>query len=296
MDLPPPGGQSTNFEGENHSDSSQGSLISKKFSSKGGLGDFSTISRRHRSSDEFGGGGPMPREDPPYCKLTPPKAPNYTTPIDYNFSLKAAPPLENSSEGGAAASHWKIVISAHHQKHLTKNHSNLDIRVSKHQFSNAAVIDANVNAHSVVQSDIDGVHGVKIDLDNEYDHATIWIKGKMYIGGYLMRFQIWTLTFKPDEETPLVPVWAILPELPWHCYCMEFLAPLLSPIGKALFLDLSTYKKTRGNKAKVKIQIDRTKSRPHHVWLGFDEDENGEGKWKQVHYEGVPEFYTYCKH
>lgn len=32
------------------------------------------------------------------------------------------------------------------------------------------------------------------------------------------------------------------------------------------------------------------------MWFGFYEDENCEGKWKEVQYEGVREFYTYCKH
>lgn len=57
-------------------------------------------------------------------------------------------------------------------------------------------------------------------------------------------FQLWTPTFKPDVETPLVPVWVVLPELPWHYYCIEVVAPLLFPIGKVLVLDLATYKKT----------------------------------------------------
>lgn len=77
-----------------------------------------------------------------------------------------------------------------------------------------------------------------------------------------MRFLLWTPSFKPDEETPLVPVWAVLPELSWHCYCLEVVTPLLSPIGKVLFLDFATYKKTRGNVVKVKLQVDLTKSRP----------------------------------
>ncbi|XP_055814080.1 uncharacterized protein LOC129883431 [Solanum dulcamara] len=63
-----------------------------------------------------------------------------------------------------------------------------------------------------------------------------------------------------------------------------------------LFLDLATYKKTRGSVAKVKIQIDLTKQRPQHIWMGFDEDENGDGRWQSIQYEGVPDYCTYCKH
>ncbi|KAM3250118.1 hypothetical protein P3S67_022498 [Capsicum chacoense] len=53
-----------------------------------------------------------------------------------------------------------------------------------------------------------------IDMDNKYDHSTVLSKGKMYIQGQLMRIQLWTPTFKPKEETPLVPVWVSLPKLP----------------------------------------------------------------------------------
>ncbi|PHT48642.1 Peptidyl-prolyl cis-trans isomerase FKBP53 [Capsicum baccatum] len=35
-----------------------------------------------------------------------------------------------------------------------------------------------------------------------------------------------------------------------------------------LFLDLATYKKTRGSVAKIKIQIDLTQKRPQQVWMG----------------------------
>lgn len=137
---------------------------------------------------------------------------------------------------------------------------------------------------------------IYVDLDNEYDHSIVWSKGRMYIEGQIMRFRVWTPTSKPEEEKPLVPVGAILPELPWHCYCPEAMTPLLSPIGKILFLNLATYRKTRGSVAKVKIQIDLTKKRPHHVWMGFDDYEYGDGRWQSIQYEGVPVYSHYCKH
>ncbi|KAG5586529.1 hypothetical protein H5410_046963 [Solanum commersonii] len=70
-----------------------------------------------------------------------------------------------------------------------------------------------------------------INLDNEYDHATVLSKAKMYVESQLMRFLVWTPTFKPEEETHLAPVWVILGEVPWHCYCAEVLNPFLSLIG-----------------------------------------------------------------
>ncbi|OIT27219.1 hypothetical protein A4A49_37653 [Nicotiana attenuata] len=68
------------------------------------------------------------------------------------------------------------------------------------------------------------------------------------------------------------------------------------PTGKALYLDLASFQKTRGSVAKVKIQIDLTKERPYHVWLGYDEeqDENGDGEWLEVQYDSVPAYCFHC--
>ncbi|XP_015166828.1 myb-like protein I [Solanum tuberosum] len=114
--------------------------------------------------------------------------------------------------------------------------------------------------------------------------------------GQSMKLQLWTPTFKPAEETPIVPIWITLPELPWHCHYMDILTPLLSPIGKALYLDSATMHKTRGSVAKVRVQIDITRERPQHVWLGFSEKDPNLGKWQIIEYEDVPSYCIYCKH
>ncbi|KAG5585830.1 hypothetical protein H5410_046264 [Solanum commersonii] len=111
-----------------------------------------------------------------------------------------------------------------------------------------------------------------------------------------MKLQVWTPTFKPAEETPIVPIWITLPELPWHCHYMDILTPLLSPIGKALYLDSAIVQKTRGSVTKVRVQIDLTKERSQHVWLGFSEKDPNLGKWQVIEYEDVPSYCIYCKH
>lgn len=51
---------------------------------------------------------------------------------------------------------------------------------------------------------------------------------------------------------------------------MEVLSALLAPICKALYLDsTSIQKKTRGSVSKARVQMDITKERPQHVWLGL---------------------------
>lgn len=121
---------------------------------------------------------------------------------------------------------------------------------------------------------------IYIDLDNEEDHATVWNKQRMFIEGQLMRLQLWTTNFSPEKETPIVPVWITLPELPWHCYNKAFIAALLAPIGKTLYLDAASILKTRGSVAKVRIQLDITKDRPSHVWMGTNETDFTIRRWQ----------------
>ncbi|KAH0643561.1 hypothetical protein KY285_034325 [Solanum tuberosum] len=75
---------------------------------------------------------------------------------------------------------------------------------------------------------------VYIDLDNEFDYVTVCTKQIMNIEGQLMRIQTWTPDFTPEEETPIVPIWMALPELPWHCYNKVLFTTILSSIGKVI--------------------------------------------------------------
>ncbi len=108
--------------------------------------------------------------------------------------------------------------------------------------------------------------------------------------------QKWTPTFRPEEETPIVPIWISLPELPWYCYHKDILSALLSPIGKGLYLDTASIQKTRGSIARVKVQMDLTKERPPHVWMGLNEEDLNIGRWQTIEYEHIPDYCMCCKH
>lgn len=99
-----------------------------------------------------------------------------------------------------------------------------------------------------------------------------------------MKLEAWTPTFNPTKGSPIVPIWVVKPELPWNFYYMEILIGLLSPVGTILHFDLASFQKIRKSVVKVKVEFDLTRSRPHHVWLGFDDnhDDNGEGKWLEI--------------
>ncbi|KAH0695794.1 hypothetical protein KY289_013276 [Solanum tuberosum] len=137
---------------------------------------------------------------------------------------------------------------------------------------------------------------VFIDLENELDYNTVWTQQRMTIEGKLMRIQAWNPNFRPEEETPIVPIWVLLQGLPWHCFKEEFITPLLELVGKVLYLDTTSIKRTRATMAKVKVQVDLTKDRPRHIWIGLDEEDLSIGRWQSIEYENIPHYCVYCKH
>ncbi|KAH0667851.1 hypothetical protein KY290_027474 [Solanum tuberosum] len=137
---------------------------------------------------------------------------------------------------------------------------------------------------------------VYIDLDNELDYNMVWTKQRMSIAGQVIIIQVWTPNFKPAEETPIVPIWISLPELPWHCYNKDFVSGLLSPIGKVLYLDSASIKKTRGSRARVKVQVDLTEKRPPYIWMGYVGEDITDGRWQKIEYDNIPDYCFYCKH
>lgn len=76
-----------------------------------------------------------------------------------------------------------------------------------------------------------------------------------------MKILKWTPDFKPEEETSIVPVWILIHQLPWHLFNWRIVSRLVSEVGVAVAPDQATYSKSRGNVAKVKVEIDLLKSR-----------------------------------
>lgn len=67
-------------------------------------------------------------------------------------------------------------------------------------------------------------------------------------------------------------------------------------MGKVLFLDSPSSQRNRGNTLRVKMQVDLTKARPTHVWMGFMNSNTNKGRWIKVEYEGIPNYCMYFKH
>lgn len=139
---------------------------------------------------------------------------------------------------------------------------------------------------------------VFLDFNMEEDFLNIYSRKKILAMGALMHLVTWTIDFNPEEETPLTPVWILLPELKWHCYNWDALLRITSPLGTLLKIDKATELKSRPNFAKVLVEIDLTKQRRESVWVGIKNDEGKKcgGSYQAIEYEFVPEYCFKCKH
>ncbi|OIT22387.1 hypothetical protein A4A49_35610 [Nicotiana attenuata] len=137
---------------------------------------------------------------------------------------------------------------------------------------------------------------VYIDFNNEVDYNHIYLKPYLVLGGHHMKILKWTADFKPEVETSIVPVWLLIHQLPWHLFRWEIVSRMISAAGHAIAHDQATYSKSRGNVAKVKVEIDLLKPRLNELWLGFKRlDGSEDGEWLQIEYEDVPSYCNYCK-
>lgn len=94
----------------------------------------------------------------------------------------------------------------------------------------------------------------------------------------------------------IVPVWVLIHQLPWHLFKWKIISRLVSEVGVVVAPDQATYSKSRGNVAKVKVEIDLLKPKLDQIWLGYNRlDSTEDGKWLDIECENVPSYYLYCK-
>ncbi|XP_060212194.1 uncharacterized protein LOC132639792 [Lycium barbarum] len=118
----------------------------------------------------------------------------------------------------------------------------------------------------------------------------------MEVDGQQTWLQKWTPDFKPVEDSPVVPVWVLLPELPYHLHAWYYLRQIVAPIGTPLSMDNATEGRTRPSVAKVRVEVDLTKTKIQSIWIGSqDEDHTLKGFNQRLEYEGVPKYCRHCK-
>lgn len=100
--------------------------------------------------------------------------------------------------------------------------------------------------------------------------------------------------FKLEEDSPIVLVWVLLPELSFHCHTWYYIKQKVGHDRTRLSMGLVIDHKTRPSMAKVRVEIDPTKPKLNSVWVGSEDESNPlKGFTQKLEYENVPIF---CKH
>ncbi|OIT26491.1 hypothetical protein A4A49_24679 [Nicotiana attenuata] len=109
---------------------------------------------------------------------------------------------------------------------------------------------------------------VFLDFTTEEDFKNIWYRRVIEIEGRQMWLQKWSPDFKPEEDSPIAPVWVLLRGLPFNMHSWHYVKQILSSVGTPLTLDVATSGKTRPSMAKARVEIDLLKPQLESVWVG----------------------------
>ncbi|KAL2250198.1 UNVERIFIED_CONTAM: hypothetical protein Sindi_2493500 [Sesamum indicum] len=136
------------------------------------------------------------------------------------------------------------------------------------------------------------VRHVFIKFALEEDYTNLWIKSIWFVEGFPMRVFKWTPTFNPREESPIVPVWVRLPELPIQFFDREALFSIARLLGTPLRTDVSTATLVRPSVARVCVEINLLEPLQTEIGLGI----GTEVIIQPVIYERLPKYCGACKH
>nr|GMD89666.1 TMV resistance protein N-like [Ipomoea batatas] len=126
------------------------------------------------------------------------------------------------------------------------------------------------------------------------------LEGGVHIGSLnkqsiMLRFDLeadWCAT----NDSLIALVWIELPNLPLHLYDFDLISRICGPIGKAFDLDAATYRRSRPSVAKVRLEIDVTKTKFDRIWIEIvNEIGMVRGFWQRIEYGRVPKFCSKCR-
>lgn len=106
-----------------------------------------------------------------------------------------------------------------------------------------------------------------IRLEHEGDFNRLRIKDLNFIEIFLMRIFRWFLDFRADVESPIVPIWIGLPDLPLFLFDKKILFSIGKILGSPLKIDMLTAEISRPSLAKICVEVDLTKKLPSRIWL-----------------------------
>ncbi|XP_019161197.1 PREDICTED: uncharacterized protein LOC109157811 [Ipomoea nil] len=130
---------------------------------------------------------------------------------------------------------------------------------------------------------------ILMNFDYEADFQRCWLRKSWSIKGAIMRVFKWTPDFRPEFESPIVPVWIAFEGLPAHLQDKRAIFSIANLIGSPLKVDSSTLLHNRPSVARVCVELDVSTDLTHQIWIN-----NGSfgGFTQKVTYEFVP---PYCK-
>ncbi|KAH0687341.1 hypothetical protein KY285_017901 [Solanum tuberosum] len=131
---------------------------------------------------------------------------------------------------------------------------------------------------------------------NDEDFNLVLYKRAIELEGFQIWLQKWTPHFKSEEDIPIVPVWVLLPGLPFHIHNWNYVKHIIREVGKPIELDIATKTMTRPSMAKARVEIDLLRPLVHNVWVGTEDDNTPlRGFSQKIEYENIPKFCKHCR-
>ncbi|VFQ98260.1 unnamed protein product [Cuscuta campestris] len=100
----------------------------------------------------------------------------------------------------------------------------------------------------------------------------------------------WSPNLRPEEDSPIVPVWITIPNLPIHLHDQKALFCITSALGKPLKVDNATLNFARPKAARVCIEVDVSQTLHQRIHVKHVEED----LFFQVIYEDPPSFCSSC--
>ena len=76
-------------------------------------------------------------------------------------------------------------------------------------------------------------------------------------------------SFIVDAESPIVPVWVSLPNLPQHFFDNGLLFSIARLIGEPLKVDTTTVTLSRPSVARFYVEVNLLQDLPNKIWIGY---------------------------
>ncbi|VFQ90276.1 unnamed protein product [Cuscuta campestris] len=133
-------------------------------------------------------------------------------------------------------------------------------------------------------------NAVLINFEQDEDYQRFFLRKTWTLGRDIMVVTKWSPNLRPEEDSPIVPVWITIPNLPIHFHDQKALFCITSALGKPLKVDNATLNFAKPKAARVCIEVDVSKSLHQRIHVRHvDED-----LFFQVLYEDPPSFCSSC--